>query len=184
MENLSVFTHSGYDGTHVLVTRTAIVKGEEKVVYRCKFLAATEAAASAKVAELNRDIRKAELADHRYNVEVAGIQIGDLTVHTDREAQASIANAVASLEKEFFVSTPWKGMDGWTEVSIEQILPIAQIVSTHVRECFVAEKAVSDQLDSIVDHVEMLNFNVVEAFNALYNPYMSEEIEDPEVPEE
>lgn len=183
MENLSMFMHSGFDGTHVLVTRTAIVKGKEKVVYRCKFLAATEEEASAKVAELNRDIRKAELAAHRYNVEVSGVKVNGMTIHTTRESQASVNNAYASLKEGFFPSTPWKGIDGWAEVTLEELTPIAHTVANHVRQCFAAEEVVSNQIDTIVDHEEMMSFNVVEVFNALYNPHSAGE-EEPEEPVE
>ena len=172
------FVFVEYDGTHVLVTRT---NPAGKTYYRSRFLASTYEEASEHVANLNRHLRKEELAAHRYDVEVGDISIDGLTIKTDRTSQSSLTNAYMSMKEGFFTDTDWKGADGWALVTLEQITPIAQAVGLHVRLAFKAERMVNELIDAITDHEEMDSLDVRGKFNEFFTTLTGteEEEEDP-----
>ena len=110
---------------------------------------------SAKAAKL------AELADWRYQKEVAGIFVGGAKIKTDRESQATINSAFTSLSQGFITSVDWKAAGGvWIQLTLTQLAPIAQAVAAHVQTCFTAEKNIAAEIEALttIEAVQAFTF--------------------------
>ena len=93
----------------------------------------------------------AEVAAKRWQVETGGISIGSTPIATDRESQAQVSSAYASLKGGLITDTPWKAMDGsFTLFTLAEIEPVAQAVAAHVRACFAAERAHSEAISAMM----------------------------------
>jgi hypothetical protein len=84
-----------------------------------------------------------ELANHRFQVETSNITIAGIQIKTDRESQSMINSAFTALSSGMIESTDWKGVDGWTSVTLEQLTPLATAVALHVADCFRKERVAS-----------------------------------------
>jgi len=76
--------------------------------------------------------KKAEIAQARYNAEIAGIN----GIRTDRESQSLITGAALKAMQDSTYTCMWKGVDGFVELTAPQILAIADAVRAHVQGCF------------------------------------------------
>lgn len=103
-----------------------------------------------------RAIKTDEIAAARYNIEVGGIRIGGVEVKTDRESQAQLSSAYTSLAGGLISDTPWKAANGWVNVTLTEIAPIAQAVAVHVRSAFAWEQAQQEALAALGDDAEAL----------------------------
>lgn len=108
-------------------------------------------------------IRKlAELADWRYQREIAGVMVGGTRIKTDRESQAIVTSAFISMSQGLVSSIDWKAEGGvWVSLGLSQITGIAQAVVSHVQTCFSAEKLLS---------IEILALDTIEAVQAFILP--------------
>lgn len=90
----------------------------------------------------------AMLADHRWRVETAGLDLpGGQRIQTTREAQAQLTAVINSLQLGLIVEPVTYKLDsGWAELTTAQVTAVAQAVSAHVKACFRAERSVSMQL--------------------------------------
>lgn len=86
------------------------------------------------------------LAAQRYEKEVGGVVVAGLSIRTDRESQAQISAAYASLKNGLITSTQFKGADGWVTVTLAEMEPIARAVAEHVAACFGDERRLCEQL--------------------------------------
>jgi len=77
-----------------------------------------------------------EIATARYNAEISGIDVNNVTVKTDRESQALITGAALQAMVDSEYSCKWKTEQGFVELTAEEILGIAVMVRQHVQECF------------------------------------------------
>lgn len=95
----------------------------------------------------------ADLAAWRYSKEVSGIYVGGAQIRTDRESQAQITSAFVTLSQGFVGSVSFKAANGWAEITLVQLEPIARAVSQHVQACFDAEKLISEALKTIFEDI-------------------------------
>jgi hypothetical protein len=89
-----------------------------------------------------------ELAAWRYAMEVRGVNLGGVTVRTDRESQATLANALLSMREGFVAEVDWKAANGWAKVSAPQMAAIARAVSQHVQQSFACERMLVEQVEA------------------------------------
>jgi len=94
----------------------------------------------------------AALADYRYQVETAGIEIDGQQILTDRESQAQLTGTYQSLSQPFVDSIDWKAAGGWITVTEAELRPIAEAVAKHVQGSFTAERRVAESLDTTTDY--------------------------------
>jgi hypothetical protein len=100
---------------------------------------------------------KKEIAARRYNREVSGIILPNGTkIQTDRESQAQLNGAYTGLKNGFINKTWWKNENGWNELSLEDIEPVAKIVAEYVSGCFLYEKLHIDMIDEISTKEDLL----------------------------
>ena len=78
----------------------------------------------------NRKYR--EIAQARYNAEIAGIN----NISTDRESQSLITGAALKAMQDSTYTCRWKGIDGFITLNATQIIAVADSVRQHVQGCF------------------------------------------------
>ena len=89
----------------------------------------------------------AEIAAWRFNREVGGITLNGTRILTDRESQAAISGALASLQNGLVTSIDWKAGNGaWITLGLPEMTAIAQAVAVHVQTSFSLEKQYADQV--------------------------------------
>ena len=102
-----------------------------------------------------------EAATKRWQVETGGIVVAGHPIATDRESQAKLNSAYASLKNGLIANTPWKASDGnFTLVTLAEIEPIAQTVAAHVRACFAAEQAHDEAIKVLQTQVELDAYDI------------------------
>ncbi|WP_323780185.1 DUF4376 domain-containing protein [Thalassovita sp.] len=116
-----------------------------------------------------RQLKFSALSDLRWQRETGGLDLtGGARIVTTRESQAQIAATVQSISAGM-ISEPidWKLASGWQQLTTAQILAIAGAVAAHVKACFAAERAVSEQMDLVTG--DLSGFDIKAAFDAAYS---------------
>ena len=102
----------------------------------------------------------AELASNRYNKEIGGLLVGEVTVSTDRESQAMLHAACTRAEKGT-ITTPikWKGASGWATIQPADIIAVADAVTLFVEGLFEQEynKAVLIEACTTIEEVNAVD---------------------------
>lgn len=111
-----------------------------------------------------RTLKKSLLAEERLTTELKGIVVGGFNVPTDRNSQAMLSNAYTALKDNLVEYIDFKCSDGWTTITYAEIAPIVQAVATHIKECFSAERQISELIDTL-DLQEIKDLDVVSEFD-------------------
>lgn len=121
-----------------------------------------------------------ELAAVRFNHEVGGVTAPNgVMIHTTREAQSQLSAAYATLKEGLRQKVDWKSPNGWIEVTLEHLQPIAAFASAHVQICFSAECNVDQYEISTAPDVEsLMEIDIKEAFFDTYATLMAEVIDE------
>lgn len=96
-----------------------------------------------------RQAKWAALAVIRQEAEVAGVMVGGVRIKTDPESQMKVTGAFVAISGGLIPDVTWKGASGWETVNQAQITAIAHAVAGHVRQCYVVERAVFDQIGAV-----------------------------------
>jgi Domain of unknown function (DUF4376) len=92
----------------------------------------------------------AEIAQWRYERETSGVLFQGIRVRTDRESQATINGAFASLQAGLIDAVDWKASgDVWITLGLPEMTAIAQAVATHVQTSFSLEKQLAAELNAL-----------------------------------
>ena len=83
-----------------------------------------------------KENKYAEIAQARFNAEIAGVTINGVSIKTDRESQGLITGAALKAMQDNTYVCRWKGIDGFVELTAPQIIAIADAVRQHVQSCF------------------------------------------------
>ena len=101
----------------------------------------------------NRKYR--EIAQARYNAEIAGITINGVSIKTDRESQGLITGAALKAMQDNTYTCKWKGIDGFIELTAPQIIAIADAVRQHVQSCFDHEAELLPLIEAATTEAEL-----------------------------
>ena len=94
----------------------------------------------------NRKYR--EIAQARYNAEIAGVTINGVSIKTDRETQAVLTAACLQAYIDSGYSLNWKTGDGtFVSLPAEQIMAFGIAVRAHVQACFDREAELLPLID-------------------------------------
>lgn len=98
--------------------------------------------------DIARNTALEQLAALRWHHETAGITLADgHALASTRDSQAQIASAAAGVRAGLIdAALPWKPPQGWTELTPEALLEADILIRRHVQACFVAERAVAEQI--------------------------------------
>jgi len=98
-----------------------------------------------------------EIADARYQAEIAGISMNGTTIKTDRESQALITGAYAASLINPKIKIDWKGGNGWVSLNATAIAGICVPVTVHVQTCFSNEKKLMTLVEAAKTAVAVLS---------------------------
>jgi hypothetical protein len=102
-----------------------------------------------------KEAKKAEIAQARYNAEIAGITINGVSIKTDRESQGLITGAALKAMQDNTYTCRWKGIDGFVELTAPQIIAIADAVRQHVQSCFDHEAELLPLIEAATTEAEL-----------------------------
>jgi hypothetical protein len=102
-----------------------------------------------------KEAKKAEIAQARYNAEIAGITINGVSIKTDRESQGLITGAALKAMQDPDYTCRWKSIDGFVELTAPQIIAIADAVRQHVQSCFDHEAELLPLIESAMTQAEL-----------------------------
>jgi hypothetical protein len=105
----------------------------------------------------NRKYR--EIAQARYNAEIAGITINGVSIKTDRESQGLITGAALKAMQDPDYTCRWKGIDGFMTLNATQIIAIADAVRQHVQSCFDHEAELQPLIEAATTEAELEAIN-------------------------
>lgn len=121
--------------------------------------------------ETKRSTLVQDVASYRYQKEVGGVTAEDGTlISTEREARSLLSDTYQSLNAGLITETDWKTGNGWVTVTAAGIQPIAQLVSTHVKACFSAEREV---VTYVANSTDLGSIDVAALFEASYTKYFN-----------
>lgn len=145
---LGEFERYGAETLTVDAERQVVVVVREVVPWAAEEI---EAAKAERRAEMARQI-----ADRRWQAEVAGITVNGMAVATDRDSQALLTGAALAAMRDPAYVCRWKTATGFVELNAEQLTAVADTVRAHVQACFDREAALLAELDAGTLTPEML----------------------------
>jgi hypothetical protein len=90
-----------------------------------------------------------EIANWRWVRETSGVVLNGARIKTDRESQALINGAFASMQAGLITTVDWKAANGqWLTLGLQEMTAIAQVVATHVQTAFSMERQMMAQVDA------------------------------------
>ncbi len=85
-------------------------------------------------------MKKAEIADARWNAEVGGIEVGGIPIATDDRSKSLLKAAYDEAKEDPSFCDGWKGADGvFREVDAATVITVYNALRQHVRTCFARE---------------------------------------------
>lgn len=142
--------------------------------YATEFLASSIQEGEIIALGMNRPEMLQQLAEYRFNFEVAGLDVGGVKVKTDRESQGQVCNAFVSLTNDLVPDVDFKAVNGWDTISKAQIQSVAKAVAAHSRGCFKGERKVTEQIEGARTLAEITAIDVQAAFDAVYQAAYAE----------
>lgn len=144
-------------------------------LYRATFNAASAEEAEQIVVRLNKPVMLAALATHRFDFEVAGLDVtGGLRVLSDRQSQSQLTNSFTNLKHGLIPDTDWKAANGWQVGALDEIEPIAKAMAAHVRACFRGERVTETAINAAADMADIEAINIAELFSSAYKAAFDE----------
>lgn len=135
---LGEFERYGAETLTVDAERRVVVVVREVVPWSDEEIAEHEAARRAEMAQ--------QIADRRWQAEVAGITVNGMAVATDRDSQALITGAALAAMRDPAYVCRWKTATGFVELNAEQLTAVADTVRAHVQACFDREAELLEAL--------------------------------------
>jgi hypothetical protein len=145
---LGEFERYGAETLTVDADRRVVVVVREVVPWSTEEIDEHEAQRRAEMAQ--------QIADRRWQAEVAGITVNGMAVATDRDSQALITGAALAAMRDPAYVCRWKTATGFVELNAEQLTAVADTVRAHVQACFDREAALLAELDAGTLTPEML----------------------------
>ena len=103
-----------------------------------------------------KEAKKAEIAQARYNAEIAGVTNNGVLIKADRETQAVLTAACLQAYIDSGYSLNWKTGDGtFVSLPAEQIMAFGTAVRAHVQSCFDHEAELLPLIESAGTQAEI-----------------------------
>lgn len=146
---LGEFERYGAETLTVDTERRVVIVVRDVVPWSAEEKAAAEAA--------QRDVLRQQIADRRWQAEVAGIDVGGMHIDTGRDSQALITGATVQAMLDPNYSLRWKTVAGFVDLTAEQIIAVATAARAHVQACFNREAELLDALEAGTFTPDMLD---------------------------
>ena len=103
-----------------------------------------------------KEAKKTEIAQARYNAEIAGVTINGVLIKTDRETQAVLTAACLQAYIDSGYSLNWKTGDGtFVSLPAEKIMAFGTAVRAHVQGCFDREAELLPLIEAATTQAEL-----------------------------
>ena len=103
-----------------------------------------------------KEAKKAEIAQARYNAEIAGVTFNGVLIKTDRETQSVLTGACLQAYIDSGYSLNWKTGDGtFVSLPAEQIMAFGTAVRAHVQSCFDHEAELVPLIEAATTEAEL-----------------------------
>ncbi len=146
------------------------MSAEDYAAYRAKHEAAQDAWTLAASLPALRAAALQRLADHRWQREMAGLQVNGVLFDTDREARGSLTAAVLLAQMAMQTGQPyqlaWKGPEGFVTLSGEQIISVGVQVAAYVAACFAREAELQIAIEAMTDPNEIQSIDFMQMWVA------------------
>lgn len=107
------------------------------------------------IIECARERKREEIAEARYQAEIAGVTFYGMNIKTDRESQALITGAVVKAMQDSAYTCRWKTESGFIEIDTKMIFALADTVREHVQIQFDKESRIQALIDSLDTPIEV-----------------------------
>ena len=107
-----------------------------------------------------KEAKKTEIAQARYNAEIAGVTSNGVLIKTDRETQAVLTAACLQAYIDSGYSLNWKTGDGtFVSLPAEKIMAFGTAVRSHVQSCFDHEAELLPLIEAATTEAELEAIN-------------------------
>jgi len=117
------------------------------------------------VMEVMKHDKKNEIANTRYNAEIKGVQYGNMFIKTDRESRLAFIELYNRAKEDVNYSCSFKAINGWFNITAEDIIVINDLIRQYVQDCFDVENYLMQQVEQATTIEELENIDVENAFS-------------------
>lgn len=112
----------------------------------------------------------AELAEYRWQREIAGVRSGGVLIETDREARGSLTSAVVLAQMAMMAGEPfrvaWKTAEGFRDLDGAALVAAGHAAAAHVAGCFAREAEIRAQIEAMTDWREVVALDIAAIWGA------------------
>lgn len=117
------------------------------------------------VMEVMKHEKRNEIANARYNAEIKGVQHGNMFIRTDRESRLALIELYNKAQGGEGYGCSFKAINGWFNITAEDIIVINDLIRQHVQNCFDVENYLIQQVEQATTVEEIESINVESAFS-------------------
>ena len=144
-------------------------------IYRSTFNASSAQEAESIVVGLNQGVLLKILADHRYAIEIGGIELPNgLRMLTDRDNRNTFKESYQDMRDGLIPDTDWKAVNSWKTVELVEMESMAKALAAHVRGCYRGEFAVATAINAAATILGTEAIDVAVMFGAAYDAAYAE----------
>jgi len=115
--------------------------------------------------ETLKQAKQFEIANTRYNAEIKGVQYGNMFIKTDRESRLAFIELYNRAKEDVNYSCSFKAINGWFNITAEDIIVINDLIRQYVQDCFDVENYLMQQVEQATTIEELENIDVENAFS-------------------
>jgi hypothetical protein len=116
------------------------------------------------------DQKLQELAQYRFNRETSPIYLNGMAIQMDRESRNVLMSAFVILSANIVQTIAWKAMNGWIDIDLTIIGPIAYIVTTYIKLVFEQERYHDQTMSDITDIHTLVDYDFTTGWpTTIYN---------------
>jgi len=101
-----------------------------------------------------------DLAMARYENEIAGITVNDISINSDRQTQVNFIASKNKAEEDSQMTMNWKFVDGWVVLNAAEIINCANGLFAYVQLCFGVELNYCNQIVATTTIQELQAINI------------------------
>ena len=107
-----------------------------------------------------KSIRLDELADTRWNHQIAGMDFNGVFIQTDDTTALKILGCRVAVDVDPTLTFKWKTPAGFVELNHDYIVAISDGVRGHIQACFDNENFHLDAIDALTTPEEVINYDL------------------------
>lgn len=98
--------------------------------------------------ESAKEALKERVTSKRWEIETGGIEIDGFEIQTDIADQNRIDSTINGMEAAGMAETPFKGANGWSNITLDGLKQVRVAIVQHVEACFAREYALHQAIDA------------------------------------